>query len=97
LLKVEQAQEVRARCALLACQMTNYASHCGLYKVSPSEARGLAFLTGPACPSGSLTLASQSNKLCFVDCIHAWPSVSGGIGLQVLTLKNKESTLKKLE
>jgi hypothetical protein len=51
----------------------------GLYKISPKEAQGhRVFLTGPACPCGSLTLASQPNKLCFVDCIHTWLSVSRG-------------------
>jgi hypothetical protein len=50
----------------------------GLYKISPKESQGRVFLTGPACPCGSLTLASQPNKLCFVDCIHAWLSVSWG-------------------
>jgi hypothetical protein len=40
--------------------------------------RVVFFLTGPACPCGSSTLASQPNKLCFVDCIHAWLSVSRG-------------------
>jgi hypothetical protein len=50
----------------------------GLYKISPKEAQGRVFLTGPACPCGSSTLASQPNKLCFVDCIHAWLSVSRG-------------------
>jgi hypothetical protein len=52
----------------------------GLYKISPKEAQGRVFLTGPACPCpcGSSTLASQPNKLCFVDCIHAWLSVSQG-------------------
>jgi hypothetical protein len=50
----------------------------GLYKISPKEAQGRVFLTGPACLCGSSTLASQPNKLCFVDCIHAWLSVSRG-------------------
>jgi hypothetical protein len=48
----------------------------GLYKISPKEAQGCVFLTGPACPCGSSTLASQHNKLCFVDCIHTWLFVS---------------------
>jgi hypothetical protein len=50
----------------------------GLYKISPKEAQGRVFLTGPVCPCGSSTLASQPNKLCFVDYIHAWLSVSRG-------------------
>jgi hypothetical protein len=40
--------------------------------------RVVFFLTGPACPCGIWTLASQPNKLCFVDYIHAWLSVSWG-------------------
>jgi hypothetical protein len=50
----------------------------GLYKISPKEAQGRVLLTGPVCPCGSSTLASQPNKLCFVDCIQAWISVSRG-------------------
>jgi hypothetical protein len=50
----------------------------GLYKISPKEAQGRVFLTGSACLCGSSTLASQPNKLCSVDCIHVWLSVSRG-------------------
>jgi hypothetical protein len=43
----------------------------GLHKIFPKEARGLVCPIGPVSLCGSLTLACQLNKLCFVDCIHA--------------------------
>jgi hypothetical protein len=50
----------------------------GLYKLSPKKTGGRAFLTGPACPCWSSTLASQLNKLCFGGYLLSWLSVSQG-------------------
>jgi hypothetical protein len=42
-----------------------------LYKIFPKEAPGLVCPIRPVCLCGSLTMACQLNKPCFVDCIHA--------------------------